>query len=210
MRPAAPPRPPRPPAHAPSASERPSAHTGRREKDSIALSPFHSQGALPLPALALRLSLAGAAATVLLSAPIAAASFDPSSQPLPFTLAALTGTFGLTTALAARILGGWSYVGGRLLAAAVPYEETGWYDGATFVKPPPVLARDRLLGTYEVKRGRRESEGRERDEKEMKGEERVGRPLLSLFHPGHGRARARACLSFSSLFPFRSVPPSPA
>ena len=29
-------------------------------------------------------------------------------------------------------------------------EETGWYDGLTFVKPPEVLARDRLLGTYEV------------------------------------------------------------
>ena len=25
------------------------------------------------------------------------------------------------------------------------------YDGQTFVKPPEVLARDRLLGTYEVK-----------------------------------------------------------
>jgi hypothetical protein len=29
-------------------------------------------------------------------------------------------------------------------------QETGWYDGQTFVKPPEVLARDRLLGTYEV------------------------------------------------------------
>jgi Conserved in the green lineage and diatoms 27 len=29
-------------------------------------------------------------------------------------------------------------------------QETGWYDGQQFVKPPEVLARDRLLGTYEV------------------------------------------------------------
>jgi hypothetical protein len=29
-------------------------------------------------------------------------------------------------------------------------QETGWYDGQTFVKPPEVLARDRLLGAYEV------------------------------------------------------------
>jgi hypothetical protein len=29
-------------------------------------------------------------------------------------------------------------------------QETGWYDGQTYVKPPEVLARDRLLGTYEV------------------------------------------------------------
>ena len=110
------------------------------------------QGTLPLPALAARLAAAGAGGTALLSAPIAAASFDPASQPLPFALAAGVGTFGLTTALAGRIAGGWSYVGGRLLSAAIPYEETGWYDGQTFVKPPPVLARDRLLGTYEVRK----------------------------------------------------------
>lgn len=27
-----------------------------------------------------------------------------------------------------------------------------WYDGQIFVKPPEVLGRDRLLGTYEVRR----------------------------------------------------------
>ena len=39
----------------------------------------------------------------------------------------------------------------RLLSAAIEYEETGWYDGQIFLKPPEILARDRLLGTYEVK-----------------------------------------------------------
>jgi hypothetical protein len=33
----------------------------------------------------------------------------------------------------------------------VDYEETGWYDGEVFVKPPEVLTRDRLLGMYEVR-----------------------------------------------------------
>lgn len=33
---------------------------------------------------------------------------------------------------------GWSYVGDRLLSAVVPYEETGWYDGQLWVKPPEV------------------------------------------------------------------------
>ncbi|OAY76775.1 Uncharacterized protein ycf36 [Ananas comosus] len=46
---------------------------------------------------------------------------------------------------------GWSYVGDRLLSAVIPYEETGWYDGQMWVKPPEVLARDRLLGSYKVK-----------------------------------------------------------
>ncbi|OAY65239.1 Uncharacterized protein ycf36, partial [Ananas comosus] len=48
-------------------------------------------------------------------------------------------------------LQGWSYVGDRLLSAVIPYEETGWYDGQMWVKPPEVLARDRLLGSYKVK-----------------------------------------------------------
>lgn len=33
---------------------------------------------------------------------------------------------------------GWSYVGDRLLSAVIPYEETGWYDGQMWVKPPEV------------------------------------------------------------------------
>ena len=36
------------------------------------------------------------------------------------------------------IFQGWSYVGNRLLSAVVPYEETGWYDGQLWVKPPEV------------------------------------------------------------------------
>ena len=50
-----------------------------------------------------------------------------------------------------RLYLGWSYVAQRLLSAAIPYEESGWYDGQTFVKPPSVLARDRLLGAYEAR-----------------------------------------------------------
>ena len=42
------------------------------------------------------------------------------------------------------------YVGDRLRTATLDYEETGWYDGATFHKPQEVLVRDRLLAAYEV------------------------------------------------------------
>jgi len=41
-----------------------------------------------------------------------------------------------------RIYLGWSYVGDRLLSAVVPYEETGWYDGQMWVKPPEVNEHD--------------------------------------------------------------------
>ncbi|GMN34427.1 hypothetical protein TIFTF001_004684 [Ficus carica] len=87
----------------------------------------------------------------ILGVPIAAASFNPSREPLRFVLAAGTGTLFLVSLIVLRIYLGWSYVGDRLLSAVVPYEESGWYDGQMWVKPPEVLARDRLLGSYKVK-----------------------------------------------------------
>ncbi|GER28914.1 hypothetical protein STAS_04737 [Striga asiatica] len=86
-----------------------------------------------------------------LGLPIAAASFSPSKDPLRFVLAAGTGTLFLVSLIVLRIYLGWSYVGDRLLSAVVPYEESGWYDGQMWVKPPEILARDRLLGSYKVK-----------------------------------------------------------
>ncbi|CAF2046778.1 unnamed protein product [Brassica napus] len=86
-----------------------------------------------------------------LGVPIAAASFNPSREPLRFVIAAGTGTLFLVSLIVLRIYLGWSYVGDRLLSAVIPYEESGWYDGQMWVKPPEVLARDRLLGSYKVK-----------------------------------------------------------
>eukprot|EP00793_Prasinoderma_coloniale_P005932 PRCOL_00004406-RA len=110
---------------------------------------------LPVDAYLKRFGLiwcVGAAASfVLLAAPIAAASFDPVEKPSEFFLCGLAGSSLLPSALLLRVYLGWAYVGKRLLSAKVYYEETGWYDGQTFVKPPEVLARDRLMGTYEVK-----------------------------------------------------------
>ncbi|CAN0917935.1 Protein CONSERVED IN THE GREEN LINEAGE AND DIATOMS 27, chloroplastic [Linum grandiflorum] len=90
-------------------------------------------------------------ALTLLGIPIAASSFDPTKDPFRFTLAAGTGTLFLVSLIVLRIYLGWSYVGDRLLSAVIPYEETGWYDGQMWAKPPEVLARDRLLGSYKVK-----------------------------------------------------------
>ncbi|XP_017984374.1 PREDICTED: uncharacterized protein LOC18611249 isoform X2 [Theobroma cacao] len=77
--------------------------------------------------------------------------FEQRPEPLRFVLAAGTGTLFLVSLIVLRIYLGWSYVGDRLLSAVIPYEETGWYDGQMWVKPPEVLARDRLLGSYKVK-----------------------------------------------------------
>ena len=73
------------------------------------------------------------------------------AQSAEFLLSGTVGAAFVVSLAVLRIYLGWSYVGDRLLSAAVAYEETGWYDGQVFIKPPEVLTRDRLLGTYEVK-----------------------------------------------------------
>jgi ABC-type uncharacterized transport system auxiliary subunit len=45
---------------------------------------------------------------------------------------------------------GWSYVSDRLTSPTIFYEETGWYDGQNWSKPPEILTRDRLIVTYQV------------------------------------------------------------
>ncbi|XP_077233763.1 DUF1230 family protein (DUF1230) isoform X2 [Tasmannia lanceolata] len=95
------------------------------EYSSLKDGPLYSWGELSPGAFFLRLGGLWLVTFTVLGAPIAAASFNPSR--------------------------GWSYVGDRLLSAVIPYEESGWYDGQMWVKPPEVLARDRLLGSYKVK-----------------------------------------------------------
>ena len=49
-----------------------------------------------------------------------------------------------------RIYLGWNYIYTRLMQATVAYEESGWYDGQIWIKPPEILLQDRLIGTYEI------------------------------------------------------------
>lgn len=112
---------------------------------------LYSWGELGPGSFFLRLGGLWLAVFTVLGAPIAAASFNPSREPLRFILAAGTGTLFIVSLIILRIYLGWSYVGDRLLSAVIPYEESGWYDGQMWVKPPEILARDRLLGSYKVK-----------------------------------------------------------
>ncbi|KAM7520415.1 hypothetical protein LguiB_019377 [Lonicera macranthoides] len=121
------------------------------EYSSLKDGPLYSWGELSPAAFFLRLGGLWLVTFTVLGAPIAAASFSPSKEPLQFVLAAGTGTLFLVSLIVLRIYLGWSYVGDRLLSAVIPYEESGWYDGQMWVKPPEILARDRLLGSYKVK-----------------------------------------------------------
>lgn len=44
----------------------------------------------------------------------------------------------------------WTYAGQRLLSAKVSYEESGWYDGKIWIKPPAILKHERLLYYYQL------------------------------------------------------------
>ena len=85
-----------------------------------------------------------------ISGPMAAASFVPEKQPALFLLSAAMGAAVPLLLVLAQLYIGWSHVGGRLRQQAVPYEESGWYDGQIWVKPEDVFNRDRLIVDYQI------------------------------------------------------------
>lgn len=112
---------------------------------------LYSWGTLETSEYVKRLALLWSAMFTLVGGPIAFQTFAPTEQPLEFALSAATGSLIVVAIANLRIFLGWKYVSDRLMTATLPYEETGWYDGQFFVKPPEILARDRLLGMYETR-----------------------------------------------------------
>ncbi|MBD2080318.1 CGLD27 family protein [Leptolyngbya sp. FACHB-17] len=90
------------------------------------------------------------AITWLISAPVAAVSFPPAKHLPQFLLFASAGALVIPGLALLRLYLGWAYVQRRLLNPAVFYEESGWYDGQMWEKPPEVLAQDRLVVSYQV------------------------------------------------------------
>ena len=48
------------------------------------------------------------------------------------------------------VLLNWFYVKDRLFNATVVYEESSWYDGKTWIKPPIILKQERLIAYYQI------------------------------------------------------------
>ncbi|MBU7584991.1 MAG: CGLD27 family protein [Nostoc sp. TH1S01] len=87
----------------------------------------------------------------LVSGPVAAASFPPHKYAVHFILCGAAGASLGVMLVVVRMYLGWRYVRDRLYSTTVFYEESGWYDGQTWIKPQEVLARDRLIVMYEIK-----------------------------------------------------------
>ena len=129
------------------------------EYENLRASAIFSSASLPLPGFVLRCSVVFFVTLVALGFPIASETYlspgASSSAPstVRFLQALLAGGAGSATVLALlllRLYFGWGYVGNRLLSASVIYEESGWYDGETWVKSDDVRERDRLIGTQMV------------------------------------------------------------
>lgn len=121
------------------------------EYQSLVESVLFSWAAGDLWSYTFKLSAIGAAVTLMLGWPVMASTLDPEKEFFRCATGALCGGLLAVTLAALRMYLGWAYVGNRLFSATVEYEETGWYDGEIWIKPPEVLARDRLLGSYKVK-----------------------------------------------------------
>ena len=87
----------------------------------------------------------------IVTAPVAAVSFPPGKYLGHFLLSGAAGSSLLLILVLIRLYLGWVYVCDRLLDAHVFYEESGWYDGQTWAKPPEVLLQDQLIVTYQIK-----------------------------------------------------------
>lgn len=83
-------------------------------------------------------------------APLSMSIFTPAIAPLEFVLSCSLGVSLLTGLFLSRIYLGWQYVKDRLKSDRIFYEESGWYDGQTWLKPTTMLDRDRLVVTYQI------------------------------------------------------------
>lgn len=86
----------------------------------------------------------------LVAGPVAAASFVPKKYLVQFMLCGGAGASVFLALTLLRLYLGWSYVRDRLLRETIFYEESGWYDGQTWTKPPEILMRDRLIVSYQI------------------------------------------------------------
>ena len=83
--------------------------------------------------------------------PMAAVSFGPAHLLPQFILSSTLGALLLPTLALIQLYIGWRHVCDRLLQRAVPYEESGWYDGQVWQKPKEIFDRDCLIADYQVK-----------------------------------------------------------
>ena len=82
--------------------------------------------------------------------PLAVSVFAPQHDWLHTVLSSSIGICLLSGMFLSRIYLGWRYIKDRLKSDRIFYEESGWYDGQTWLKPTAMLNRDRLIASYQI------------------------------------------------------------
>ena len=91
------------------------------------------------------------AISLIISAPISAASFPPEDNFFIFCLSSSLGSALFVALTLIRLYLGWSYIGDRLTKTKITYEESSWYDGQVWEKPVEFHYRDQLIFKHQVK-----------------------------------------------------------
>jgi len=88
--------------------------------------------------------------SAILTVPLAMSVFVPWHDWFHCILSSAIGICLLSAIFISRIYLGWQYIKDRLKSDRIFYEESGWYDGQTWIKPTVMLNRDRLIASYEI------------------------------------------------------------
>ena len=68
-----------------------------------------------------------------------------------YILISLFSSLSVPLLISIRLLLGWNHIYKRLISEKVEYEESGWYDGQTWIKPIALKEKESLIATLEVK-----------------------------------------------------------
>jgi len=68
-----------------------------------------------------------------------------------YTILSLLSSLSIPFLISMRLFIGWDHVFKRLISEKVEYEESGWYDGKTWLKPLNIKERESLIASKEVK-----------------------------------------------------------
>ena len=70
---------------------------------------------------------------------------------LKYILISFFSSLSLPLLIILRLYLGWNHIFKRLTSEKVEYEESGWYDGQTWIKPIALKEKESLIATLEVK-----------------------------------------------------------
>ena len=70
---------------------------------------------------------------------------------MKYILLSFFSSLSLPLLIIIRLYLGWNHIFKRLTSEKVEYEESGWYDGQTWIKPLALKEKESLIATLEVK-----------------------------------------------------------